>query len=266
MEELQQHILESITFIRRTSALEPEIALVLGSGLGEFADSVNPASSIPTPEIPHYPRSTVAGHKGRLILGTLRGKSVVALQGRVHFYESGSADSVRYPVRTVHALGAKVLIVTNAAGGVNRDYVPGDLMLIADQMNLAGRVSPLPERDRHQGPVYDVELLRLAEEASERLGMRVRRGVYAGMRGPSYETGAEVEMVHRLGSDAVGMSTVLEVELAVSLGMRVLGISCITNKATGVGDNKLNHDEVTVVANRVKDNFGRLLTEIIGSL
>ena len=253
----------SLDYIRSRTQLQPDTALVLGSGLGEFADTFEDKFAIPTAEIPGYPRSTVPGHKGHIVFGNIGNRAVVAFQGRVHFYECGVLDAVRHPVRVANGLGATTLVVTNAAGGINREYLPGDLMLITDQLNftgLSGAPPAPPSNERRR--LYDREALTVADQVASEIGISLHHGVYAGVLGPSYETAAEVEMLHRGGADAVGMSTVLEVELAASLGMRVLGISCITNKATGVGIHKLNHDEVTLVARRVKEDFTRFLSTL----
>lgn len=266
---IDQRIRESVRFIRERTNLHPTVGLVLGSGLGDFADALPATFSLPAPAIPHYPVSTVEGHKGRLVLSTLASSlRVLAFQGRVHFYESKDTATVTYPIRLAQALGAKILLITNAAGGINREFSPGDLMLISDQINLtwenaAGDLTGVP---RNAGQLYDPELLSKAAETAAALGIPLRRGVYAGVTGPSYETASEVEMIRRLGGDVVGMSTVLEVRLAAELGMKVLGISCITNKATGIGGTPLNHQEVTEVANRVKHDFAHLLNGILQRL
>lgn len=261
------HIDQAVSFIRERIPSRPDLAVILGSGLGGFADALRDPVTVPSHEIPHYPRSTVEGHKGELVFGMLGSKRVLAVRGRVHFYESGSLDTVLFPVRILAALGTRTLVITNAAGGVNRTFIPGDLMVLSDQLNLTGMGLPAgAPRDRGTADYYDPSLRRLALETAERLGIRVVTGSYAGVKGPSYETAAEVEMVHRLGGDAVGMSTVMETAMAVALGMSVLGISCITNKATGTSSAKLDHAEVTEVANRVKEHFALLLREIIAGI
>jgi purine-nucleoside phosphorylase len=264
---ISSNIDQAVTFLRQRVTARPDLAIVLGSGLGGFADALQDPVTVPSHEIPHYPRSTVEGHKGELVFGRLGSKQILAVRGRVHFYESGSLDTVLFPVRILSALGAQQLVITNAAGGVNRTFVPGDLMIIADQLNLTGMRLPAdaPLR-RATADYYHPALRNLALATAERLGIRVVSGSYAGVKGPSYESAAEVEMVHRLGGDAVGMSTVMETALAVACGMDVLGISCITNKATGTSSAKLDHAEVTEVANRVKENFSLLLREIIISI
>lgn len=257
----------SIEFIRTRAPGHPSIGLILGSGLGDFADTMPGAVSVPVADIPHYPLPTVEGHKGRLVFGKRsRGDYVLAFQGRTHFYETGSADFVLYPIRIAGGLGISTLIVTNAAGGINRQFSPGDLMVIVDQINLT--FEPVTEGSRapFHHETFDGALITLAQMKASSVGIHLKKGVYTGVKGPSYETAAEIEMISRLGGDAVGMSTVLETSLASALGMRVLGISCITNKATGIGQSRLSHSEVTEVANRVKKDFSTLLSAIIESI
>jgi purine-nucleoside phosphorylase len=253
----------SIAAVRARTPFAPDAALVLGSGLGDFADSLEQRTVIPTSDIPGYPLSTVEGHKGRLVFGRLGEKKLLAFQGRIHFYESNDFLRVLHPIAIASALGVRVLIVTNAAGGVNRHFTPGDLMIITDQLDLTMAALPDNAPESPRVPLYDMELASLAERLAAARGIRVWKGVYAGVKGPSYETAAEVEMVYRLGGDAVGMSTVKEVQFAARAGMKILGISCITNKATGIGREKLAHSEVTEVANRVKRDFTLLLTDCI---
>lgn len=256
----------AVSTIRKHAPVSPEVAIVLGSGLGGFTENLISHSVLENSTIPGYPRSTVEGHKGELVFCTIGERQVLALRGRVHFFESGSLHALLFPIRVAAAIGVKTLIITNAAGGINRTFVPGDLMLITDQINLTGATCPDMGSAPSHGMLYDTRLLRCAESVAARIGVRVVRGVYAGVKGPSYETAAEIEMIYRVGGDAVGMSTVLEVALAASLGIRVLGISCITNKATGTSSAKLNHEEVTVVANQVREQFSRLITHVIGAL
>jgi len=245
------------------------IGLVLGSGLGDFAETLPDPLIIPTSAIPSYPIGSVSGHKGRLVIAELApGSRLLAFQGRVHFYETGDLDAVLFPIRLAAELGVKTLIITNAAGGVNRIFLPGDLMIIRDQINLT---SESPQRSEaysggRAASLYDQYLVDLALGAARDLSLPIQCGVYAGVKGPSYETAAEVEMVHRAGGDAVGMSTVLEVCEARAHGMRILGISCITNRATGIGSQPLAHTEVTEVAARVTERFQRLLRRILEKL
>ncbi|RPH35260.1 purine-nucleoside phosphorylase [bacterium] len=266
MDTRQQQIQESVSFVRAKTRQHPSVGLILGSGLGDFADTLPGAITIAASDIPHYPVSTVEGHRGRLVFSTLgSGLTVIAFQGRVHFYESRDVHTVTFPVRLAHALGVHTLLVTNAAGGINKEFSPGDLMLISDQLDFTWENSLriLTGTARTRRFLYDPELLSRAAETAASLGIRLRTGVYAGVKGPSYETAAEVEMIRRLGGDVVGMSTVLEAHLASALGMRLVGISCITNKATGIGGAKLNHQEVTEVANRVRHDFSLLLNGIL---
>jgi purine-nucleoside phosphorylase len=208
----------------------------------------------------------VEGHKGELVFCTIGRNRLLAFRGRVHYYESGNMQALLFPIRVAAALGTRTMIITNAAGGVNRTFVPGDLMLISDHLDLTGEAVPGTGPESTRTGVYDAGLVRATELIADQIGVRVVRGVYAGVKGPSYETAAEIEMIHRIGGDAVGMSTVLEASLAASLGIRVLGISCITNKATGTSNARLNHEEVTVVANQVREQFSRLLTKVIETL
>ena len=267
MNTLVKHIEESIVFIREHASYNPKLAIILGSGLGDFADNISDSVAIPTSAIPHYPISTVPGHKGSLVFAPLGTSSIIAFQGRIHLYESNDLDTVLYPIHIASKLGVETLIITNAAGGINRQFTPGDLMVITDQLDLTLECIPgLQGGSRKNIPLYDWALTRKLCDVAGVEGIRVRQGVYAGVKGPSYETAAEVEMINRLGGDAVGMSTVLEVGLASHLGIKVVGISCITNKATGIGTQKLHHAEVTEVANKVKHDFTLLLRSFITSI
>lgn len=251
----------------------PDAALILGSGLGDFADELEPVSAVSTDEIPGYPPSTVVGHKGRIVLGRLQGKTLLAFQGRIHYYEGYAPGDVVLPVRIAQALGVKQLLVTNAAGGINRHFQPGDLMLITDHINLMG-INPLHgPNDETLGPrfpdmsaPYDPEWIDQTEALGLSLGIGLKRGVLMGLTGPSYETPAEIRMMAQLGADAACMSTIPEVIYANYAGMKVLGISCITNLASGISPHPLNHDEVTEVAGRVKETFTRLIRGVIGGI
>ncbi len=247
-----------------------DIGVILGSGLGDYAEALEDAVKLPYSEIPGFPRSTVAGHAGMWCCGTLYGKRVVMMQGRFHYYEGYGMKDVTLPVRVMQKIGVKTLIVTNAAGGVNLGYHPGELMVIGDIFSMTAQ-NPLigPNLDAF-GPrfpdmscAFDKELRALAHECANEQGFALREGVYAQMTGPTYETPAEIRMLRTLGADAVGMSTVPEVIVARHGGMRVLGISCITNMAAGILDQPLNHAEVTETANRVKGQFRNLLDRII---
>ena len=250
-----------------------DIGVILGSGLGDYAEALEDAVKLPYSEIPGFPRSTVAGHAGMWCCGTLYGKRVVMMQGRFHYYEGYGMKDVTLPVRVMQKIGVKTLIVTNAAGGVNLGYHPGELMVIGDMFSMTAQ-NPLigPNLDAF-GPrfpdmscAFDKELRALAHECANEQGFALREGVYAQMTGPTYETPAEIRMLRPLGADAVGMSTVPEVIVARHGGMRVLGISCITNMAAGILDQPLNHAEVTETANRVKGQFRSLLDGIIEKL
>ena len=250
-----------------------EIGVILGSGLGDYAQALEDTVRLPYAEIPGFPRSTVAGHAGMLCCGTLHGKRVMMMQGRFHYYEGYSMKDVTLPVRVMQRIGIKTLIVTNACGGINLSYAPGDLMLIADMFSLTGQ-NPLigPNLDEF-GPrfpdmscAFDRELRALAHACAKEQGFALQEGVYAQMTGPCYETPAEIRMLRTLGADAVGMSTVPEVIVARHGGMRVLGVSCITNMAAGILSKPLNHAEVTETANRVKDRFKGLLDAVIGRM
>ena len=247
-----------------------DIGVILGSGLGDYAEALEDAVKLPYSEIPGFPRSTVAGHAGMWCCGTLYGKRVVMMQGRFHYYEGYGMKDVTLPVRVMQKIGVKTLIVTNAAGGVNLGYHPGELMVIGDMFSMTAQ-NPLigPNLDAF-GPrfpdmscAFDKELRALAHECANEQGFALREGVYAQMTGPTYETPAEIRMLRTLGADAVGLSTVPEVIVARHGGMRVLGISCITNMAAGILDQPLNHAEVTETANRVKGQFRNLLDRII---
>lgn len=247
-----------------------DIGVILGSGLGDYAEALEDAVKLPYSEIPGFPRSTVAGHAGMWCCGTLYGKRVVMMQGRFHYYEGYGMKDVTLPVRVMQKIDVKTLIVTNAAGGVNLGYHPGELMVIGDIFSMTAQ-NPLigPNLDAF-GPrfpdmscAFDKELRALAHECANEQGFALHEGVYAQMTGPTYETPAEIRMLRTLGADAVGMSTVPEVIVARHGGMRVLGISCITNMAAGILDQPLNHAEVTETANRVKGQFRNLLDRII---
>lgn len=266
MKEVQQ-LIESRTQVK------PTIGLILGSGLGVLADEIRDAVNIPYEEIPHFPVSTVEGHQGQLVIGQLNGKNVVAMQGRFHFYEGYSLEQVTFPIRVMKAMGVQTLIITNASGGINMDYEPGDLMIIKDHLNLTGR-NPLigPNQDAFgvrfpdMSTAYDPEYQELAHKVARENGIDVQEGVYVGLTGPTYETPAEIRMLRILGADAVGMSTVPEVIVACHGGIRVLGISCISNMAAGILPQPLSHSEVMETAEKVKTTFLRLMRGIIEEL
>lgn len=218
-------------------------------------------------DIPHYPLSTIEGHRGRIVFGKINAVPLLAFQGRIHFYETGGLETVLYPIHVACALGVKNIIVTNAAGGVNPKFSAGDLMMITDHINLTFEL-PVTQRDSSMSSrsLYDEHLRSNAGAVAKQQGINLQTGIYCGVTGPSYETAAEIQMVKNIGADAVGMSTVNEVSLAVSLGMKVLGISCITNLATGVGTTKLSHQEVTDVAGKVREKFSELIRGVITAM
>jgi purine-nucleoside phosphorylase len=259
--------------IRSRISVEPRIALVLGSGLGGFADDFEEPVSIPYEDIPGFVRSTAQGHAGRLVIGKIEGVPVLAMQGRVHYYEGYSLEEVTFPVRTFGLLDIKTLVLTNAAGGINVQLTQGALMVITDHVNLMG-VNPLRgPNDERFGPrfpdmstVYSPELQALVVDEAKAIGVEVRRGIYGGLSGPSYETPAEIHLLRNLGADAVGMSTVPEAIVARHMGLEVLGISCITNMAAGISDEPINHEEVMATGDRVRETFAELLRRVIDAI
>jgi len=259
--------------IRSRISVEPRIAVVLGSGLGGFADDFDEAVAIPYEDIPGFVRSTAKGHAGRLVVGKVDSVPVLAMQGRVHYYEGYSLEEVTFPVRTFGLLGIKTLILTNAAGGINVQLTQGALMVISDHLNLMG-VNPLRgANDERFGPrfpdmstVYSPELQELVIEEAKAINAEVRRGVYCALSGPSYETPAEIHLLRNLGADAVGMSTVPEAIVARHMGLEVLGISCITNMAAGISDEPINHEEVMATGDAVRETFTELLQRVIGAI
>jgi purine-nucleoside phosphorylase len=269
----------TLRYIReRTENFKPDIAIILGSGLGELAAEFEGKIILDARDIPCYPVSTVEGHYGRLVFGRFRGKRMLGFQGRIHFYESGRMEDVIYPVLVASQLGSEILIVTNSAGGLNKNFKPGDFMVIIDHINFMF-LNPLLILSESFGDIfdkisdhpmaglfYDVDLIDLAVNVGVQLGIPVREGIYCGVRGPSYETPSEVEMLRRIGADAVGMSTIPEVITASYLKMKVLGISCITNLAAGISGKRLSHREVTEMANKVKNRFAMLIGEIVGKI
>ena len=268
--DIQQQIRAAADYIRTRTAYRPGIGMVLGSGLGDFADTLEDAVRIPYAEIPHFPVPSAPGHVGALVFGKKMGQEVVVLQGRIHFYEGLPQQVITLPVRVLAALGIKKLVLTNAAGGVNLTFDPGTLMLISDHINYSG-ANPLigPNLDSF-GPrfpdvsdLYCKKLRDKVKTAAEEAGIKLREGVYMMFSGPNYETPAEVRMAKIVGADAVGMSTVPEALVAGHCGMEVLGISCITNIAAGLSEQKMDHSEVLEIAARVHDTFQNLLDLIL---
>lgn len=279
-ETLYERAEHAARLIRSRAGEDVRTALVLGSGLGAFADGLEDAQAIPYDEIPGFARPTVEGHAGRLVVGRVGGATVAAMQGRFHFYEGYTLEEVTFPIRVLGLLGAKSLVLTNAAGGLNNSFEQGALVLISDHLNLLG-TNPLIGRndprfgrgDQKHGKrfpdmteVYDREYQEAAIAEAREMGLELRRGIYAALTGPSYETPAEIRMLRALGADAVGMSTVPEAIVARHMGLRVLGISCITNMAAGVLDKLIDHDEVMETGERVRETFAELLRRVIPKL
>jgi purine-nucleoside phosphorylase len=273
--ELPLALAESVDAIRQKSGISMiDAGIILGSGLGEFAERLQNSVSIPYSEIPHFGESKVEGHAGNLVIGELMpGFRIVCMQGRFHFYEGHPMSTVTYPTRVLRNLGIKNLVVTNAAGGINTSFEPGTLMMISDHINLMG-VNPLSgphhvmmgARFPDMSEAYSKELRALLTEVASAQGTKLAEGVYAGLSGPTYETPAEIRMLRTLGADAVGMSTIPEVVTASQLEIPVLGISCITNLAAGVSPHKLSHAEVMETAERVKQQFMNLLSGFFAKL
>jgi purine-nucleoside phosphorylase len=268
---------EAVRFVQSKSKLRPKVAVVLGSGLGKFADTLLHATRIPYREIPGFPAATAAGHAGELVLGTLgangSGTDVAVMSGRFHLYEGYTAHQVTCGIRLFKELGIRRVILTNAAGGIHPDFVPGALVLIADHINMQGQNPLAGNKDRGSNPrfpdmteAYSVEMRRLAWEAADELEVSLQEGVYAAMLGPSYETPAEIRLLKTIGADLVGMSTVAEAIAANDLGMEVLGISCVTNVAAGLSKEKLNHADVLRIGQQTSIVFSKLLAGILPRL
>lgn len=250
-----EKVKESAQFIQGRTSLRPTTGIILGSGLGSLVDIMEERAVIPYTEIPNFPRSHVAGHAGNLVIGRIGQEIIAAMQGRFHYYEGFTMKEVTYPIYVMKLLGIENLIVTNACGGINRDFEPGDLMILTDYINMLGNNSLIGENDERFGvrfpdmsEAYAKELIRKAEKTAEKLGISCKKGVYAIFSGPCYETAAEIRAYERLGADAIGMSTVPETIAANYLGMKVLGIACITNMATGIAKTKHSHEEVMWIA------------------
>ncbi len=273
---LYANALQAAHFLRARTELRPRLAIVLGSGLGEFADAVEDSIAVPYAEIPHFPQSTVEGHHGRLILGYIAGVPVAVMQGRVHAYEGYGMEQVTFPIRVLGLFGVRELIVTNAAGGINPDYRPPSIIAISDHINLTGmnaaagpnepRFGVLPEtgfRFFDMTTAYSSRLRKVAVAEAAAQGWTMQSGVYAGVLGPSYETPAEIRAFGILGADLVGMSTVHEVIVARHMGMEVLGLSLVTNAAAGVTSEKIHHLEVMEIGAQAAKTFGALLTALV---
>ena len=268
--DFYDQVMTAADYLREQTDLRPEIGVILGSGLGGLAQRIEDAEHIPYSQIPGFPRSQVPGHAARLVLGRVGGRQVAAMQGRFHFYEGFSMRELTLPVFVLRQLGVKTLLVTNACGAISTALAPGDLMLIQDHINLTGQSPLIGPNDERLGPrfpdmtrAYDPALRQLALDTARRLGIGLREGVYAFYAGPSFETAAEIRAFRALGADAVGMSTVPEVVAAHYLGMRVLGLSCITNMATGIAAAPHSHQEVLATAAAAGERFQELVEELL---
>lgn len=267
-----EKITESAEFIKSKITEMPKIGVVLGSGLGSLVDVMEDKEVIPYTDIPHFPQSHVAGHAGNLVFGNIGEQRVVAMQGRFHYYEGFTMKEVAYPIYVMKLLGVEYMIITNACGGVNKDFKPGDLMLITDYINFSANNSLIGENDERLGPrfpdmteAFSKELMAKAEKVAAKLGIDCKHGVYHFYPGPCFETAAEIRAFAVMGADAVGMSTVPETIAANYLGMKVLGISCITNMATGISKVKHSHEEVLKTANMAGENLCRWVKELLAS-
>lgn len=261
---------ETVDFIHTYCHRQPALGLILGSGFGAYADVLTDSVILPYSKLPHFPRATVSGHPGNLVVGFVEGIPCIALQGRSHLYEGHSIQDISFPVQLLGCLGIRRLIVTSAAGGINPKFQPGDLMLISDHINLMGSNPLIGLHSGKSEPyfpdmsnAYDARMRETALDVACRKEIPLQEGVYVGVTGPNYETPAEIRMFRTLGADAVGMSTVPEVIMAVRMGIRVLGISCITNMAAGISGKKITHDEVLETTKRVEKKIGILLDGII---
>jgi purine-nucleoside phosphorylase len=270
MDGYYDRMVKAMDYIMRKLPAVPWMGIILGSGLGTLADEIKYAVEIDYADIPNFPLTTVKGHEGKFVFGELAGKPVLAMKGRFHYYEGYDVQDVVFPVRVMKLLGIGNLLVTNAAGGINRSFSPGDLMLIKDHISLfapsplrGANLEKLGSRFPDMSEAYSRSLLEMAEKAAEEAGVEIRKGVYAFAKGPMYETPAEIKALSILGADAVGMSTVPEVIAAKHADMRVLGISCITNMAAGILDQPLNHEEVIKTAKEVERKFALLVRTII---
>ena len=269
-DSLYERAEKAARMIRARVKVDPSVAIVLGSGLGAFADELKDSNAIRYDEIPGFARATVEGHAGRLVIGKSGETIIAAMQGRFHFYEGYSLEEVTFPIRVLKLLGVRTLVLTNAAGALNVEFAPGSLMVISDHINLLG-ANPLtgPNDDRF-GPrfpdltsVYAPELQDMVIDEARAMGLEMRRGIYAALSGPSYETPAEIHMVRTLGADAVGMSTVPEAIAARHMGLQVVGISCITNLAAGVSNRPIDHGQVMAIGESVRGQFTELLRRVV---
>ena len=273
MNEAYEKLLKCVESVKKKVDFEPRVGIVLGSGLGDYANEINIVKTLEYSEIENFPVSTVVGHKGRFVFGYVQDVPVVIMQGRVHFYEGYSMKDVVLPTRIMAMLGGKKLVLTNAAGGINEAFNVGDFMLINDHISsfvpsplIGENIEALGTRFPDMTEVYSKELSDIVRESAKKLGIGLREGVYIQLSGPAYETSAEIKMYRALGADAVGMSTVCEAIAATHAGLKVCGISCITNMATGVSDKKLDHKEVQETADRVSRDFKNLVSETVKNL
>ena len=273
MHNLKRKLKDTVSVLEEKTDFKPDYGLILGSGLGILAEEIEESTVVPYKELPHFPVSTVEGHAGRLVFGYLAGQRVIAMQGRFHRYEGYSLGEVTYPVRLMQYLGVNKLIITNAAGGIGDHLKAGDLMLIKDHINLMGDNPLIGENEAELGPrfpdmseAYNIAMRSAAQKIGEKLNIELKEGVYAGLTGPSYETPTEIRYLKSIGADAVGMSTVPEVIAANHGGLKVLGISCITNMAAGITQGKLNHEEVMATAEQTKEKFITLVKGILQDL
>ena len=267
---IQDKLKNTVDYINSKINIKPTIGLILGSGLGNLAETIENPKFIPYEEIPNFPTSTVSGHKGRLVVGTLHNKPIIAMQGRFHYYEGYSMNEVTFPIRVMKLLGIETLIVTNAAGAVNTSFNPGDLMLITDHINLCGNNPLIGKNLDDFGPrfpdmseAYNRNLINIAKKVASNLNIDIKEGIYAMMTGPSYETPAEIRMIRTIGGDAIGMSTVPEVIIANHSKIKVIGISCLTNMAAGILNQPLSHLEVIETSKKVNTNFINLMKNLI---
>lgn len=270
MENYVEKVIEAKEYIAKQSGLQPEIALILGSGLGDLADELTDAVKLTYDQIPHFPVSTVEGHAGQLVIGRWQGKNVIVMQGRFHYYEGYTQKEVVFPIYVFKQLGVRLLIVTNACGGMNRAFRAGDLLLITDHINFTGDNPLIGPNQETLGPrfpdmsqAYTPRLITFVQEVAERLQIPLQQGVYVGISGPTYNTNQELRMLTKLGGDVVGMSTVPEVIAANHTGLEVIGISCITDMAIGGEVESITHEEVVAMANQAKPTFARLVRAIV---
>lgn len=266
-------ILEASVFIQSKISVKPKIGIVLGSGLGIYIDQIQNKTTIPFEQIPHFKKTSVEGHTGALIFGDVNGTPVVALQGRLHPYEGYTMEEIVLPIRTLASVGVEILFLSNASGGINPDFHPGDLVVISDHINLSGKnplvgpnIAELGPRFPDMGDAYNKDLRHLLHSVGKKNHLDLKSGVYCSMLGPTYETPAEIRMLRIIGADLVGMSTVPEVIAANHLGIKVVGVACVTNYAAGIKEEKLSHADVKRVAEKAMVGFATVLTETIGEL